>query len=303
MAFVVKDSKRHIQPLRLALAGPTNSGKTLSALFIAYGITNDWKKIVIIDTERGRAEFYSERDDLPHAVGAFKHIDFAPPYSPKRYKEAIKAAVSAIGDDGVVILDSFSHAWFGQGGVLQIKEDISKKPGKNSYTAWEEASQIQNDMIDEIFSIPCHLICTMRAKMAHVIEESATGKTTVRTVGLEPVQRNDLPYEFDITLMLDKDTNEFQIMKDVTILRNLDWEGPATPELGKIIFEWLGTGERLDNLKGNMLKREQEELRALATSSETANKLFKSLVKDKKIADMDITEIRAVTARIQEYLG
>ena len=45
--------------LRLALTGVSGAGKTLSALYIAYGITGDWSKIALIDTEHERARFYT----------------------------------------------------------------------------------------------------------------------------------------------------------------------------------------------------------------------------------------------------
>ena len=50
--------------LRMALTGVTGGGKTLGALYIAYGITGDWSKIAIVDTEHERARFYANRTDL-----------------------------------------------------------------------------------------------------------------------------------------------------------------------------------------------------------------------------------------------
>ena len=50
--------------LRLALTGVSGAGKTLSALYIAYGMTGDWSKIALIDTEHERARFYANRSDL-----------------------------------------------------------------------------------------------------------------------------------------------------------------------------------------------------------------------------------------------
>ena len=65
--------------LRLALAGPSGSGKTLSALLLAFGITGDWSKIALIDTEHGRAKFYAERSDL--GTGAFLYQEMCAPYA------------------------------------------------------------------------------------------------------------------------------------------------------------------------------------------------------------------------------
>ena len=43
--------ERQQAKLRLALTGVSGAGKTLSALYIAYGMTGNWGKIALIDTE------------------------------------------------------------------------------------------------------------------------------------------------------------------------------------------------------------------------------------------------------------
>ena len=103
---------------RIALVGPSGAGKTLSALYLAYGITGDWGKIALIDTEHERARFYAERSDL--GTGVFLYAALNPPYSPERYISYVNQAAETVGEDGVVIVDSFSHAWDYAGGVLDI---------------------------------------------------------------------------------------------------------------------------------------------------------------------------------------
>ena len=95
--------------LRLALTGVSGGGKTLGALYIAYGMTGDWSKVAVIDTEHERARFYADRSDL--GTGSFLYAPFAPPYSPDRYKQLVQEAAEIVGSDGVVIIDSLSHAW------------------------------------------------------------------------------------------------------------------------------------------------------------------------------------------------
>ena len=102
--------------LRMALTGVSGAGKTLSALYIAYGITGDWSKIALIDTEHERARFYANRSDL--GTGEFLYAPFEPPYSPMRYKEYVLQGALAVGSDGVVIVDSFTHAWNNEGGPM-----------------------------------------------------------------------------------------------------------------------------------------------------------------------------------------
>ena len=130
---------------RIAVTGPSGSGKTLSSLYLAYGITGDWGKIALIDTEHERGRFYANRDDLK--TGEFLYAPMSAPYSPDKYIDYVKSAVEAVGSDGVVIVDSFSHCWNNEGGVLDIKEEISKQSKKTDFSAWNDAGKIQNNLV------------------------------------------------------------------------------------------------------------------------------------------------------------
>ncbi len=194
MAF--KKAQRKAAKMRVALAGPSGAGKTLSALYLAYGVTGDWSKIALIDTEHGRAQFYAERSDLE--TGSFLYDELAPPYSPDRYIDKVKEATAAVGPDGVVIVDSFSHAWDNEGGVLDLKTELEQTQNKNSFTVWNEAGKIQNHLVNTLLSADCHIIVTMRSKMAYAMEQNERGKTVPVKIGLAPVQRENTEYEFDI---------------------------------------------------------------------------------------------------------
>ena len=149
---------------RIAVVGPSGAGKTLSALYLAYGFTGDWAKIALIDTEHERGRFYANRSDL--GTGKFLYAALTPPYTPDKYIDYVRSAAQAVGEDGVVIIDSFSHAWDNEGGVLEIKSEIAKRQGKNDYTAWDEAGKVQNNLVNTLLSVSCHTIITMRTKMA-----------------------------------------------------------------------------------------------------------------------------------------
>ena len=220
--------------LRMALTGVSGSGKTLSALYIAYGITGDWSKIALIDTEHERARFYADRSDLE--TGEFLYAPFEPPYSPMRYKEFVLKGALAVGSDGVVIVDSFTHAWNNEGGVLDIKEQISKQSGKNSYTAWFEAGKEQNNLVNTILAVDCHTIVTMRSKMDYAMVENDKGKLQPMKMGLAPIQREDTEYEFDIVLDIARN-HVATASKDTTFLDKFG--AVITPELGVQLKEWL----------------------------------------------------------------
>ena len=83
---IFEPATRKKSKARIAMVGPSGAGKTLSALFLAYGITGDWNKIALIDTEHERGRFYAERSE--YNIGQFLYAPLAPPYSPERYTSA-----------------------------------------------------------------------------------------------------------------------------------------------------------------------------------------------------------------------
>ena len=240
MSVLFEKVTRAKSKARIALTGPSGAGKTLSALYLAYGITGDWSRVALIDTEHERGRFYANRDDFNS--GEFLYAPMSAPYTPEKYIDYVKSAAQAVGEDGVVIVDSFSHAWDNEGGVLSIKSEIAKMQGKNDYTAWDEAGKIQNNLVNTILSVPCHTIITMRAKMAYAMEINDRGKTVPVKIGLAPVQRENTEYEFDMVFQLDRQ-HTAALSKDTTFLD--DWSGVITPQLGERLGEWLSKGEEL----------------------------------------------------------
>ena len=204
MGFNFTKAKRERAKLKVCLTGASGGGKTLSSLYLAYGMTGDWSKIAVIDSERGRALMYANRSDL--GTGEFLHCDLEPPYTVDRYIEAMREAEKIVGEDGVIIIDSGSHAWKGTGGVLDAKEQIAQQRGKTDFSAWNDAGKIQNRFIDTIMDLNCDTIVTLRSKISYTQEvDPETGKTRVRKLGLEPEQKND--FEYEMTLVMDVHKN------------------------------------------------------------------------------------------------
>lgn len=110
MAF--KRAERKKTKLRLALCGPSGSGKTYSALLIAQGLAPEGK-IALIDTEHGSGELYSQI--LSYDVAALN-----PPFTPERYITLIREAEQT--GYNALIIDSVSHAWVGEDGVLDMHD-------------------------------------------------------------------------------------------------------------------------------------------------------------------------------------
>ena len=169
----------------------------------------------------------------------------------------------------MVIVDSFSHAWDNEGGVLDIKSIIAQQKGKNDYTAWDEAGKIQNNLINTILSVPCHTIVTMRTKMAYAMEVNDRGKTVPVKIGLAPVQRENTEYEFDVVFQINRE-HIACTSKDTTFLDT--WSGVITPELGRELGAWLEKGAepvRCADCRRAILptsKRSVEQLAAASTA-------------------------------------
>ena len=241
MAFNFTKAKRERAKLKICLTGASGGGKTLSSLYLAYGMTGDWGKIAVIDSERGRALMYANRSDL--GTGEFLHCDLEPPYTVDRYIEAMREAEELVGEDGVIIIDSGSHAWKGTGGVLDAKEQIAQQRGKTDFSAWNDAGKIQNKFIDTIMDLNCDTIVTLRSKVSYTQEvDPETGKTRVRKLGLEPEQKNDFEYEMTLVMDVDKDSHNCSIIKDNTFLDAEGFYGRVTPELGRKLRAWMAEG-------------------------------------------------------------
>lgn len=223
MAFLIKKAQRAQAKIRLAIAGPSGSGKTYSSLLIASGLGG---KICVIDTERASAHLYAGLVD-------YDVLELEPPYRPKRYVEAIRAAEEAGYD--VIVVDSLSHAWSGEGGSLE-QHDMASAKTKNSYTAWRDVTPEHNFLVDAILNSKCHVIATMRSKTAY---ELIDGK--VKKLGMEPIQRAGMEYEFTLFFDVEKDRHVASASKDRTSL--FDGENfVPTRATGEKILGWLNSG-------------------------------------------------------------
>ncbi len=180
----------------MALIGVAGAGKTYTALSIASHLG---KKIAVLDTERGSASKYSDLFEF----------DVMEPesFAPKTYIDAIEAAAEAGYD--VIILDSLSHAWAGKDGALELVDRAARRAqSNNNFGAWRDVTPQHNAMVDSIITAKIHVIATMRAKTEYVQEKDPkTGRTSVRKVGMAPVQRDGLEYEFDVVADIDSENN------------------------------------------------------------------------------------------------
>lgn len=234
-----RTAQRKQAKLRLGLAGPAGSGKTVSALLIAYGMTGDWSKIGLVDTENGSGELYAGATIGEVKIGNYQVLTLQPPYMPQKYIGTIHLAEEAGLE--VIILDSISHAWAGEGGLLDLHGKISSssKSG-NSYVAWREVTPLHNQFVEAMLQSRIHVIATMRSKMEYALEKDKDGSTTVKKLGLAPVQREGMDYEF--TTVLELSINHVaSASKDRTNLFDGRYFKPS-PEIGQQFKQWLEDG-------------------------------------------------------------
>ena len=91
----------------------------------------------------------------------------------------------------VLVIDSLSHAWAGEGGVLEMHDNATRSDrGGNSYTAWRNVTPQHNALVDAVLNAPCHVVCTMRSKAAYELVDDGKGKKPVK-IGLAPIQRDE----------------------------------------------------------------------------------------------------------------
>lgn len=177
---------------RIAIDGPAGSGKTYTALTAAKSLANGGK-IAVIDTERGSASLYADEFD-------FDVVELGN-FNPRNYIQAIREAERE--NYAVIVIDSMSHAWEGEGGVLDMHDAaVKRQKTENSFTAWKDVTPVHREFVDAILQSPCHIIVTMRSKMEYVQEG---GK--VRKVGMAPIQRSGTEYEFTLVCDMDIEHN------------------------------------------------------------------------------------------------
>lgn len=236
MASIFRKATREQAKLRAAFIGPAGAGKTYTALAVGTHLVPGGR-VAVIDTECGSAELYAGTFEFD-TLSLTKH-------SPLDYVEAIEAA-EAEGYD-VVIVDSLSHAWIGKDGALeQVDKAADRDPRGNSFTAWRNVTPKHTKLVDKMVSCKTHLIVTIRAKTEFVQEKNEkTGKTEIRKIGLAPIQRDGLEYEFGLVGDIDL-SNQLKISKtrlDGVIAPGDVFEKPGKA-LAQKIYGWLMSGAK-----------------------------------------------------------
>ena len=214
--------------IKMAISAPTGFGKTYSALLLAYGITGDWTKICVIDSENASADLYSD-------LGEYNVITMKPPYNVGSFVSAMDIAIA--GGMEVVIVDSTYHYWHGKGGLLEYNNSLGGR-----YQDWAKTNPLYAQWLDKILQSPVHVICTSRKKQAYEMTKDSNGKTTVEKKGLEDEIRSGFDYEMMLAFNIINDKHMVEASKDRTRLFMNQQEFVITEQTGRIIKEWCDSG-------------------------------------------------------------
>lgn len=258
MTFILKDAVRENVPLLLGLAGGTGSGKTLSALLLAKGLSGG-NKFAFIDTESGRALSYA--DDFN-----FRHGELMAPFRPESYANAI-TSIDALKQYSVIVVDSASHEYAGDGGILDWQEEElgemvrRAKQGGDDRPEWQIAeaqkmrSWIKPKMSHKAFmtrllQIRSHLILCFRAEPKTEIAKEGK-KTVIRDkqglTGLNgwfPICEKNMPYELTayFLLMAERPGVPLPIKLMERHKPFFPADRPITEEAGRKLAEWARGG-------------------------------------------------------------
>lgn len=233
----LQQAKRSKAKIKIGLQAPSGAGKTMSALFLAKGLCGDYSKVAVIDTENHSADLYAH-------LGNFNVLHLEAPFSPERYTQAIQVCEDAGME--VIIIDSISHEWEGNGGILDIHSNMAG----NSFTNWSKVTPRHNDFIQTILQSPAHIIACIRSKQDYVLAEK-NGKMVPEKVGLKGVTREGMDYELTIVFELDIKHNA-KATKDRTGMFDKTPEFIISEKTGERILEWCNRAVSIDEVKAKI---------------------------------------------------
>lgn len=196
--------------LWINLIGGTGSGKTFTAMRLAAGIAGA-KPFAVIDTENRRALHYADQFQ-------FDHAELRAPFRPDAYAEAVMAADAA--GYPVIVVDSGSHVWAGDGGMLDWQEDELqrmagddwKKRERVKMSAWIKPKMSHKHLVSKLLQVKAHVILCLRAEQKIEMVKGADGKMEIRAkqslTGLDgwiPVCDKNLPFEATCSFLFTAD--------------------------------------------------------------------------------------------------
>lgn len=293
----IRKAQRSQSKLRIGLAGPSGSGKTMSSLKLARGIAGPSGRILMIDTERGSGDLYSHITD-------YDIITLEAPFAPKNYIDAIEAGEDAGYD--VIIIDSLSHAWADEGGLLDQADKLSKS--SNRFSVWQDLTPQHRKLVGALLNSDAHIIGTVRSKQDYALEEytDAKGSKKQRPVkmGLAPVQREGMEYEF--TVFIDIEQNHIaHTSKDRTDLFK-DEVFVIDEKTGERLMGWLKEAKPTDKgqtHREGRLAGKKGQIMGLAKSIASTTGAVPQTAEEYAAIVLRVTQLELTEANYDEIIG
>lgn len=267
----LKKASKKKAKLRMSIASPTGFGKTYSALLLAFGITKDWNKIAVIDTENESADLYSD-------LGEYNTMSIKPPYTPEKYTEAIHTCENAGME--VIIIDSITHVWSGEGGLLEYNNSLGGR-----YQDWAKTTPRYTKWLNSILHSKCHVITTIRKKQAYEMVKEGN-KTVVEKKGMEDQVRDNYDYEMTIALEIVNDKHLAKAGKDRTRLFTGVPEFIITPQTGEDILKWCESGIEVKEQTWEQAQSILSDVSSIEELTDKYKSLSAELKKDKRVIDL-----------------
>lgn len=249
MSFTIEKANKKDAPNLIALAGLSGSGKTYSALLMARGMAGKDGRIIVIDTESKRSCWYADNDK----IGEFDIIELRDNFSSDNFLAAIKFAESQNPD--AIIIDSMSHEWDGENGVLYFAEQendrickASKYPKSDAgLQKWIKPKMAHKRLMTYLIGCGAHIIITLRQnRTSEQCVENVNGrKQTVIKDKIATVCDKSFPFEMTVMAEIDHGTHKAKFVK--------------LPEPLKNVFK---NGDVLGLEHGKRLKLSSEEVEA-----------------------------------------
>lgn len=250
MVYEFKQAVREQVGLLIGLISPSGGGKTYSAMRLASGIVGQGNRFAVIDTESRRALHYAD-------MFSFDHLELSPPFRPANYADAIRAADQK--GYQAIIVDSCSHEWAGEGGILDWQEEELTRMAGDDYrkreackmAAWIKPKIGHKQMVQRLLQVRAHLILCFRAEEKVKMEKDANGKTQIVPIGWQPICSKEMPYELTVSFLLSPDKAgiplPIKLQEQHRALFPLDKQ--INEESGRLISEWARGGKAVPSVQ------------------------------------------------------
>ncbi len=252
MTFEIRKAQRQGARLLIQLSGVSGSGKTYTALQLAYGMAGkDAGKVVLIDTENRRGSLYANALPQP-----FNIIDFYAPFSPGRYIEAIETACRSGAE--VIVIDSVTHEWESEGGCEWIAN-------QSRFPDWKRAKAEHKRFMTYMLQSPAHIIACTRARE----KVDFTDPKNPRSLGVQPIQEKNFSYEATVSLMMWDQGQRQDVLKCPAELQTVLGRGKGylTADDGARLRQWVDGAAKVDpaieHHRGMLLNATEQGLQAL----------------------------------------